>query len=212
MPMTSLKPLVSTAYLPSITYMSTLAAHRGAIIELYETFPKQTFRNRTTIATGNGSLTLNVPVSRPYGNHTTTNDILISNQEPWNIRHWRAIESAYNAAPFFLYYKDELENILMHRHEHLIQLNEEIMLYLFGCLKIECTLDYTYNYIKRPETNPDLRVSLTAKRAHSSFPLPHYSQVFDSRNGFISNLSVIDLLFNLGPEAKHYLLTIPNIE
>ena len=205
--MPTYKPLISTAYLPTVRYMSVLAKYGAATIEQYETFPKQTFRNRTTIATGNGLMMLNVPVSRPSGNHSTTAEMVVSYHEPWNIRHWRAIVSAYNAAPYFLYYKDELEEILMHRYEHLLQLNEALLNYLLKRLKITCQLEYTQSFIKEAASYIDLRESLTAKKDDPSITYPPYSQVFESRHGFLPNLSVIDLLFNLGPEAKSYLLS-----
>lgn len=206
--MPTYKPLISTAYLPTVRYMSVLAKYGAATIEQYETFPKQTFRNRTTIATGNGLMMLNVPVSRPSGNHSTTAEMVVSYHEPWNIRHWRAIASAYNAAPYFLYYKDELEEILMHRYEHLLQLNEALLNYLLKKLKITCQLEYTQSFIKEAASYIDLRENLTAKKDDPSITYPHYSQVFESRHGFLPNLSVIDVLFNLGPEAKSYLLSI----
>lgn len=206
--MPTYKPLISTAYLPTVRYMSVLAKYGGAIIEQHETFPKQTFRNRTTIATGNGLMMLNVPVSRPSGNHTTTAEMVVSYHEPWNIRHWRAIASAYNAAPYFLYYKDELDEILMHRYDHLLHLNEALLHYLLKKLKITCQLEYSQTFIRETESYIDLRDSLTAKRDNPDNTYPHYSQVFESRHGFLPNLSVIDLLFNLGPEAKSYLLSI----
>lgn len=205
--MPTYKPLISTAYLPTVRYMSVLAKYGAATIEQYETFPKQTFRNRTTIATGNGLMMLNVPVSRPSGNHTTTAEMVVSYHEPWNIRHWRAISSAYNAAPYFLYYKDELEEILMHQYEHLLQLNEALLNYLLKRLKITCQLEYTLSFIKETASYVNLRESLTTKKDDPSITYPHYSQVFESRHGFLPNLSVIDLLFNLGPEAKSYLLS-----
>lgn len=206
--MPTYKPLISTAYLPTVRYMSVVAKYGAATIEQYETFPKQTFRNRTTIATGNGLMMLNVPVSRPSGNHSTTAEMVVSYHEPWNIRHWRAIASAYNAAPYFLYYKDELEEILMHRYEHLLQLNEALLNYLLKKLKITCQLEYTQSFIKEAASYIDLRESLTTKKDDPSITYPHYSQVFESRHGFLPNLSVVDLLFNLGPEAKSYLLSI----
>ena len=205
--MPTYKPLISTAYLPTVRYMSVLAKYGAATIEQYETFPKQTFRNRTTIATGNGLMMLNVPVSRPSGNHSTTAEMVVSYHEPWNIRHWRAIASAYNAVPYFLYYKDELEEILMHRYDHLLPLNEALLNYLLKRLKITCQLEYTQSFIKETASYIDLRESLTTKKDDPSITYPHYSQVFESRHGFLPNLSVIDLLFNLGPETKSYLLS-----
>ena len=243
-------PLLSTAYLPSVAYMAVLARHGSVAIEQKETFPKQTFRNRTAIATGNGVLMLNVPVVRPYGNHTRTEQMTLSYNEPWHIRHWRAIMAAYSAAPYFLYYRDELEQILMQRHERLLDLNDALLRYLLKKFKIDCQITYTDTFTPPtvPPSPTDLRTLLTDKHTlptdtrdshtdthnppifnfqfsilnsdpkqhlgevpNSQFSIlnsqfPPYPQVFDTRLGFLPNLSAIDLLFNLGPEAKPLLL------
>ena len=210
-------PLLSTAYLPSVAYMAVLARHDSVVIEQKETFPKQTFRNRAAIATGNGILMLNVPVVRPYGNHTRTEQMTLSYNEPWNVRHWRAIVAAYSAAPYFLYYRDELEKILLQRHERLIDLNDAILNYLLQRFKINCHITYTDSFTPPydPPTANDLRNLLTNKHTlpHPNsqfsilnFQFPPYPQVFDTRFGFLPNLSAIDLLFNLGPEAKPLLM------
>lgn len=201
--------ILSTAYLPSVMYMATLAQHNEALIELHETFPKQTFRNRAVIATGNGLQTLTVPIIRTQGNHTLTAEIGISYQEPWNIRHWRAIVSAYNAAPYFLYYRDQLEHLLMQQYDRLVDLNDAVLALLLKKLKIGCHTDHTADYTPSAAINgTDLRLTLTAKHSQAEAVLPPYCQVFDTRYGFQSNLSVLDLLFNLGPEAREYLMRI----
>ena len=186
-----------------------MASHNHVVIEQHETFPKQTFRNRAEIVTGNGTLMLNVPVSRPNGNHTRTEEITISYNEPWNVRHWRAIESAYSAAPYFLYYKDELEHAIMAKHDRLLELNNEILNFLLQKMKIVCQVDYSEKFTPYNENSWDFRISLTTKKQHCGEEFPPYSQVFDSRYGFKPNLSAIDLLFNLGPEARPYLLKLP---
>lgn len=206
--MTSETPILSTAYLPSVQYFACLANHSAVYIEQYETFPKQTFRNRTLISTGNGPLMLNVPVSRPQGNHTRTGNITVSYHEPWNIRHWRAIVSAYSAAPYFLYYRDGLEEILLQHFSLLSELNDALLRYLLCKLKIQCEIIYTTDYQSTDNIQLDYRNSMTSKKGPFEFKMSPYSQVFDTRHGFIPNLSVIDLLFNLGPESKKYLLTL----
>ena len=203
-------PLLSTAYLPSVAYMAVLARHGNIAIEQKETFPKQTFRNRTAIVTGNGILMLNVPVVRPYGNHTRTEQITISYNEPWNIRHWRAIVAAYSAAPYFLYYRDGLEKILLQHHDRLIDLNDAILNYLLQKLKINCHITYTDTFTPPSDNPSNLRNILTNKHSlpQPNSQFPPYPQVFDTRFGFIPNLSAIDLLFNLGPEAKPLLMQV----
>lgn len=198
-------PIFPTAYLPSVLYMAHLAAYPSVSIEQKETFPKQTFRNRSTIATGNGVQTLIVPVIRPQGNHTRTEEMAISYGMRWHIQHWRAIVTAYNTSPFFLYYQDELEEILLSQHESLIELNDNLLHYLLKKLKIGCNIHYTDNYHPASSTANDYRYTLVTKKPMLSYPMTPYSQVFDTRYGFISNLSSIDLLFNLGPEAESYI-------
>jgi len=211
-PVTALFP---TAYLPSVYYMACLSHYDSIAIEVKETFPKQTYRNRAIIATGNGLQVLTVPVVRPNGNHTHTDEMGISYQEPWHIRHWRAIVSAYSAAPYFLYYRDGLEKILMQPHQHLVELNDALLQYLLKKLKVNCSITYTEDYLPVASTapsewgtdspNPDFRTTLCAKHAQAPFGLTPYSQVFDTRFGFQPNLTVLDLLFNMGPESKAYL-------
>lgn len=201
-------PLFSTAYLPSVLYLAYLSCYEEVLIEQYETFPKQTFRNRATIATGNGVQTLSVPVIRPKGNHTRTDEMVVSYKEPWNVQHWRAIVSAYNASPYFLYYRNELEHILLHPYEHLLNINDDLLRYLLKCLKIDCRIRYTEDYAPASPELTDYRSTLTCKKPLINVALPPYYQVFDSRYGFQANLSALDLLFNLGPEAKDYLKKI----
>lgn len=198
-------PLFSTAYLPSVSYMAYLSKYDTVAIELKETFPKQTFRNRAVIATGNGLQMLNVPVERPQGNHTPTDQIVISYHEPWNVRHWKSIVTTYGSSPYFLYYRDALEEILLQRHHHLIDLNNALLRYLLKSFKIPCSVTYTDTF-KPPMAQSDahdFRFWLTDKHSLVKHPpLPAYPQVFDSRFEFQPNLSSIDLLFNLGPESK----------
>lgn len=201
-------PIFPTAYLPSVLYLAHVAMFPSIAIERKETFPKQTFRNRMTIATGNGVQTLTVPVVRPNGNHTRTEEMEVSYGEPWNIRHWRAIVTAYNTSPFFLYYQDDLERIFMERHTLLIELNDKLLHYLLQKLKIACDILFTEEYAPAGNPADDYRYTLVSKRPTTQYALPPYSQVFDTRIGFQPNMSGIDLLFNLGPEAGLYIKSL----
>ena len=137
-----------TAYFPSLTLMAAMVQTSDLLTEIYETFPKQTHRNRTVILTANGPMTLSVPVVRPNGNPTLTADITVAYTERWNVTHWRAIESAYSAAPYFLYYRDPIEKLLMAKYDRLITLNEALLEALFKALKSDCTIRHTDNYIR----------------------------------------------------------------
>ena len=200
--------LFPTAYLPSIALTAAMQQTGDIAIERYETFPKQTHRNRTVIITANGPMTLSVPVVRPDGTHTKTEDIGISYAEHWNLIHWRALEAAYNSSPFFLYYRDGLERLLMQKYDRLIELNEALLEYIFAKLKTAVRITYTDDYKKPCGDLNDYRDRFSFKHPESLPECPKYEQVFSDRMPFNSNVSVIDLLFNLGPEAKDYLLKI----
>lgn len=197
-----------TAYFPSIALMAAIVHEKELLIEAKESFPKQTHRNRAVILTANGAMTLSVPVSRPNGNHTCTCDIGISYAEPWNIIHWRAITSAYNSSPFFLFYKDGIEKILLKRYEKLCQLNETLLLYIFRQLKIEIPIRYSEQYINPTEAREDYRDKYNYKHPDRLPFLPPYTQVFSDRMAFNGNVCILDTLFNLGPETLDYLLSV----
>ena len=198
-------PIFATAYLPPINYIAQLAKYKNATIEQMETFPKQTYRNRAIILTANGLLPLIVPIIRTNGNHTLTRDIQISYAENWNIKHWRAIESAYNSSPYFLYYKDTIEKIIIEPHKYLVDLNEQLLNYILKKLKIDCTTEYSIDYTQPNQSDEDYRTHFSIKQKYDTAQFPIYNQVFETKFDFQPNLSILDLLFNLGPDANEYL-------
>lgn len=208
--MNSCCPLFATAYLPPIAFFAELMRHSAICIEQFETFPKQTYRNRTIILTANGTLPLVVPITHPYGNHTRTNNVGISYAERWNVNHWRAIVSAYSASPYFLYYKDPLESILMHHYDRLIDLNDALLKLILKSLKITTLYTYSTDYLRSINCDTDYRNVFSPKK-DLPITFPPYSQVFETKMPFAPNLSILDLLFNLGPDAKRYLSRIPPI-
>lgn len=194
-------PLLPTAYLPPIGYFQLLCRHKQAVVEQWETYPKQTLRNRTCILTANGVQLLSVPVIKPNGNHTLTRDIQISYSEAWHVQHWRAIMSAYNASPYFLYYRDALEAILMQRHERLLELNEALMRLVLRWLKLDCELQYSTKFTVPTHQDNDFRYQPEA----IPYQEKKYYQVFDTKYPFQPNLSILDLIFNMGPETMDYI-------
>ncbi|MDP4290930.1 MAG: WbqC family protein [Bacteroidota bacterium] len=201
--------LLATAYLPPIEYIKQCLRFNHIVIELYETFPKQTYRNRCAIATANGVLPLTIPVKKPSGNHTLTKDIEIDFTGRWNQIHWRALMSAYTHSPYFLYYSDQFESIYKDPPKLLTEFNSELLKVIFGLLKTEVDLGFTSGYSANPETITDLRQSIHPKhdRPYPGKPTSYaeYTQTFNNKYSFIPNLSIIDLLFNEGPEALNYL-------
>ena len=200
-----MKPVFSSAYLPPIDYMAALLRHPEVLIEVHETYPKQTFRNRMLIMTSSGVRPLVVPVSRPQGNHTPTVNVEIVYRERWNIIHLRTLRAAYSASPYFLYYFDELEALLMSGCQSLVELNKALVLWLLRCMKASVVIEFTSAYLPEGTYLEDYRARFSPKSKGESVPMPTYYQVFADRIPFVPNLSVLDLLMNLGPESLGYL-------
>ncbi len=174
------------------------------MVELQETYRKQTCRNHCCIYGPNGPQTLSVPVIKVNGNHTLTKDIRISYSLSWQQAHWRSIETAYRNSPFFLYYQDYFIPFFEKKQEYLIDLNSGIIQAVFKALKIPASIGVTDTYDEL--LGKSQRESLVSKK---NVPLlPAYQQVFSLKFGFIPNLSILDALFNLGPETIFYLKSI----
>ncbi len=198
--------LFSTAYLPPVQYVAAILQHTGIQIETTETFPKQTYRNRALIMTAGGVRPLIVPVVRTQGNHSRTEDIAIDYRTRWNVVHLRTLEAAYAASPYYFYYKDGLCTILESRHERLLELNQSLLHWLLKCLKIHVEIALTADWLPPAGSPSDYRYAFSPKQPSPT--LPPYYQVFSDRHPFSPGLSVLDLLFNLGPEAANYLKNI----
>jgi len=205
--------LLPTSYLPPVTWMAVALQSGNAEIEIHETYPKQTIRNRCSIATSSGILNLTVPVRRIDGNHTQTSCIRVDNTKNWQQLHWKSIVTAYSKSPFFLYYRHQFESVYSIEFDTLIELNHTLAVILIKALKLDSiNFAYSTQYETKPSC-PDLRNRFDSKIPQQHFPdlLPRYIQVFEEKNGFLPDLSIIDLLFNLGPEAAGYLLRLPSI-
>ncbi len=196
--------LLSVAYNPPVAWFALLAKYE-VLLEAHETYPKQTFRNRCEIYAENGRMALTIPVNRPRGNRTPITEVQIFNEEKWYLRHWRAIQSAYEASPYFLYYKDDLADFYRGEATNLFDFNWQLIRVLAKLLEIELRVNMTESFHRNPGNGLDFRQSIHPKKTIEGLAFPSYIQVFSDRHGFIPNLSILDLLFNLGPETKTYL-------
>jgi len=202
--------LLSTAYFPPVEYFVYLMHHQKVTVDLHETYPKQTWRNRCLITGGNGSVVLSVPVHKPNGNNTRTRDVTISDHYPWRQNHWKTIHSAYRNAPYFIYYADLAEKlILQDKSELLADLNRNILDTMVEEFGLTAAIGYSDSFIRETSGCLDLRFSISPKaRDRQSIPeliFEPYYQVFEGRWGFVPNTSILDLIFNLGPDATDYL-------
>lgn len=196
-------PLFSTAYFPPIAYMAAMARFPKVEVEAKETFQKQTYRNRMEILTANGVHCLIVPVQRV--NHSRTDEVGIDYRNRWNVIHFRTLTAAYAASPFFMYYKDDIEGLLMRHYERLIDLNDAALAWVLAKLKIQSRTEHTTDYRLECGEEQDYRSRFTPKKHYPTDGMKPYYQVFSDRMPFVPNLSVLDLLMNIGPEANNYL-------
>jgi hypothetical protein len=196
--------LFSIAYLPPIQYYSALVKYSEISIEHYEHFVKQTYRNRCYIYGTNGKLALTIPIEK-RSERTITKDIRISYTYDWQKVHWRSIESAYRCSPFFEFYEDDfVKFFLEEKNIFLVDHNEKLFLLINSLLKIKVNLKKTDRYEKEYIGTDDYRNTISPKINGSpdiNFSPKVYKQVFDNKYGFINNLSIIDLLFNQGPNS-----------
>jgi len=200
--------ILSTAYFPPVEYFFFLNHSKNVLIDSFENYQKQTYRNRCIIYGSNGPLSLVIPVIKTNKPKTIFKDILISYDEDWQKVHWRSISAAYNSSPFFLYYQDDILKILEKKHRFLIDLNNELLMKLLDLTNIDTSISQASSYIKDPE-ELDLRNTISPKnKIQEILNYPSYIQVFDDKHGFISNLSILDLLFNEGPNTLEYLKKI----
>ena len=191
-----------TAYLPSIEYVSLFLKTEDASIELFETYQKQSCRTRTNVMTANGVQTLTIPVIKTNGNHTLTKDIEISYKESWQQIHLRCLESAYRKSAYFDYYFPYFEKIYKQKFNTLVELNDFCLKTILKIMKVKKDYSYTTDFERIVDEN-DYRISLS--KGTNKIEMKPYYQVFADRHGFIPNLSIVDLLFNEGPNSIHNL-------
>ena len=197
--------LLSSAYLPPVQYFAHLQSAEQVWIEQYDHYQKQTYRNRCVIAAPDGPLSLTVPIEKPNTQKAFMRDIHISDHGNWRHLHWNAIESAYNHTPFFEYYKDDFRPFCEKKFDFLVDYNEQLCQLVCQLIDIDTSFQRTESYVAEPSnTIIDLRDAIHPKKElmnDASFSAVPYYQVFQERLGFLPNLSIIDLLFNMGPEA-----------
>lgn len=198
------KILVSTAYLPPVTYFTLLSDADEALIEKEENYIKQTYRNRCYILSANGIQILSVPVFMGSLHKKVVKDIRIDYSKRWQQIHQRAMIAAYRSSPYFEYYFDRIEQIISADHEFLLDLNMELISLFNKVLKIDTRIDYT-TYFKPVKNEPaDFRYTISPK-IFANREYREYQQVFQPPKGFVSGLSIADLIFNKGPDSYQYL-------
>lgn len=199
------KILLPIFYLPPISWFSVFLDSENEItFEQFENFPKQTYRNRAVIYGANGKLPLIIPIR--HTGKRELKDIQISFVEDWQKLHWKSIKTAYQSTPYFEYYEDKLKSIFDEKVDSLIEFNLKALKVVLNILKVEKDFTFTEEYFKNPESE-NYREQFSAK-SESEKEFQEYYQSFSDRNGFIKDLSILDLICNIGPESLTYIKNI----
>ena len=196
--------LLSTTYFGPVQWYQKLYRAESVEIEQWESFQKQTYRNRCLIATTNGVQALTIPIER--GTSPLIKDIRISDHGNWRHLHWNALQSAYGESPFFEYYQDDLLPFFNKHWDFLIDYNEDIRIKICELIDIQPNVSFTESYTSSPSMK-DYRSAINPKHPEPDadfVPKPYY-QVYQQKYGFLPNLSILDLLFNMGPESILFL-------
>ena len=217
--------LLETAFMPPVSYFAAIAEDftlsYGRVVSLVparlrleacENYQKQSYRNRCRIYAAGGVESLTLPVVHEGGTSSLPiREIRVDWSRDWLPRMERAIVSAYESSPYFEYYRDSLFDILESRPEKLFDLNISLIHYFLGKIGISADIDFSTEYERPGETAPgirDLRGIIHPKRPSILQTEKPYWQVFAAKYGFKSDLSVMDLLFNEGPDSISYLKKI----
>ena len=207
--------ILATTYFGPVQWYQKLNRFDGVLMEQHEHFLKQTFRNRCIIATTQGLQALTVPVEKTPSNlpeGRLIKDVRISNHGKWRKEHWNALQSAYGESPFFEFYEDDIRPFFENHWEYLLDFNMAITEKMCELLDIHPHIILTESYqnslpIGEGWDGADFRTAIHPKHPQedSDFSPKPYYQVYKERFGFQPNLSILDLLFNMGNEAVLYL-------
>ena len=192
---------LSTAYLGPVQYYCKMCSYDRVMVEANEHYVKQTYRNRCMIVTANGLHALSVPVENPRADKCLIKDIRISDHGNWQHIHWNALVSAYGMSPYFEYYRDDFEPFYQRTYSFLFDWNEQLCATVCELLDIQPSVSFTDEYLA--DVPNDFRETIRPRRPDIDplfHPQPYY-QVFGEKYGFLANVSIVDLLFNMGPEG-----------
>lgn len=199
-----MRVLLPIFYLPPVSWFAVFIQSEEIVLEQYENFPKQTYRNRSTIYGANGRLSLIIPIS--HNGKRAIKDIEISYRENWQKLHWKSIKTAYQSSPYFEFYEDQLQSIFNFATNSLIEYNLNAVKVLQKIIKTEKEFELSTEYFREP-AEENYREKFSAKQS-KKYGLEEYYQTFSDKFGFEEDLSIIDLLCNKGPETLTYLKNI----
>jgi hypothetical protein len=197
--------IFSSLYNAPVSYYAVLLRNRDeVIIEQHDHYAKQTYRNRCRILGANGIIDLVIPVIKIHGQKVLMKDIRIDYESNWHKIHWKSIVSAYASAPFFEFMDDSFSKYYDKRYTFLADLNMDLLLSTLDLLQVSANISGSTSYLPI-DREQDTREAIHPKRvffhADYNFQPIEYHQVFSERHKFEADMSILDLLFNEGPNA-----------
>ena len=196
--------LIYPSYFPSIATMVAMAKADKITLEIQDNYQKQTYRNRAYIAHSNGKLLLNIPIRHSKSTrHQKTKDVTPENNFSWLAEHWKSIQVAYRTSPYFEFYEDDLAPLFKEPVLKLQGFNIQILETITELIGLETQI-LTSNVFDKHTELQDMRHLANCKK-EPSYNFDTYHQVFEGNHGRIENLSILDLLFNEGPNTLNYL-------
>ena len=200
-----MKIIIHPTYFPNIFSFKTIINSTNILFEINDHYVKQTLRNRTSIHAANGKLNLSVPVKFSSTKKEKYKDIKICYDSNWQKIHLKSIESAYKNSPFYDFFEDYFINFYNKKEKFLVDLNFSSIRLIFEILEKELNCNFTNKYLEKYVDLTDYRSLLTNKNFNEKVDFKNYTQVFQEKNGFIENLSSIDLIFNKGLDFEDFI-------
>lgn len=197
--------VIHPSYFGSISQFAVMVKQPTIYLEVCDNYQKQTYRNRTNIYGASGKLMLNIPIIHNKDSHRQqTKEVRIEKDFNWRKQHLKSIKNAYQTSPFFEFYEDDFLAFYQTNFTHLLEVNLASLKLIANLLDLEIEFIHTTDYKPVIDNKNDYRFLINAK-SKPIFRFEAYTQLFDSKYGFIQDLSILDLLFMEGPNAENYL-------
>ena len=198
--------LIHPNYFPNIHQFRQIIKANSILFEVSDNYQKQTFRNRTYIYGDNGKLGLFIPVIHTHKNRELFKDVKISYESNWMDLHLKSLQSAYRSSPYFEYFEDDFIKLYSEKEKFLADFNIKCIKLISNLLDLDLDFKISNEYVEKTNDIIDLR-DLSNARKEKKIETPKYIQVFESKHGYLNNLSILDLIFS---EGKNSVLLMNN--
>ena len=192
--------LIHPNYFPNIHQFTQIIKANNILFEVSDNYQKQTFRNRTYIYGANGKLGLFIPVIHTHKNRELFKDVKISYESNWMDLHLKSLQSAYRSSPYFEHFEDDFIKLYSEKEKFLADFNIKCIKLISNLLDLDLDFKISSKYVEKTNDIIDLR-DLSNARKEKKIETPKYIQVFESKHGYLNNLSTLDLIFSEGTNS-----------